>query len=70
MGYVLHCDLDASVPPASRSPSPPCSRSSLPRGCPNPAAEGGDSLESVEGFKELKVVKLNVECFEALKVEN
>jgi hypothetical protein len=28
--------------------SPPCSRSSLPRGCRNPSAEEGDSRETVE----------------------
>ena len=48
MGYVLYECLDASVPPASRCPSPPCKRSFLPKGCENPFAEGGDSREYVE----------------------
>ena len=36
------------VPPASRFPSPPYSRSFSPHGYENPAIEEGDSREPVE----------------------
>jgi hypothetical protein len=49
MDCVLHECLDASVPPASRSPSPPYRRSFSPDGYENPSAEEGDSRVSVEG---------------------
>jgi hypothetical protein len=48
MGCVLHECLGDYVPPSPRCSSPPCSRSSLPKGCGNPSAEEGDSRESVE----------------------
>jgi hypothetical protein len=49
MGCVLFSDLDASVPPASRSPSPSC------------FAEEGDSRGSVE--KVLTIKAFNHEIF-------
>lgn len=48
MGCVLCECLGDSVPPSPRCPSPPCSLSSLPKGCGNQAAEGGDSRELVD----------------------
>jgi hypothetical protein len=51
MGCVLCSDLGNSILPLPRCPSPPCSRSFLPKGCKNPATEDGDSRVYVEGFR-------------------
>jgi len=64
MGCVLHECLGDYVPPSPRSPSPPCSRSSLPKGCGNPSAEEGDSRVHVDQDFRLSsyLVTINLAC--------